>query len=261
MTLACALFTTFFSIPEPENFGTMTLSLKSLFDAFIGNWDYTENPNYIMSFSIIMMLHVFLSNIFLMNYLIAILSTVYTIMREEGEFSYKKKKYQFIEKYSIPLLDKHGYAELVIHPPPFNAFTIFLTPFAVHRKAMKAVGGCFGKVIYWVENFFYIIGFFIYEWILVPFIFLKVFFNIIRLAGILMFLPLLLVWILVGPFLLIFDVLKDTGYFIATLCNYQIKNDQSRAMDEEEFKTDKIIILNEIIDVMRQIMHLFRQKK
>ena len=40
-----------------------------------------------------MMTHVFIANIFLMNYLIAILSAVYNIMIEEGEFSYKKKKY------------------------------------------------------------------------------------------------------------------------------------------------------------------------
>ena len=88
--MVCILFTTLFSIPEPENFGTMTRSLKTLFDAFVGNWEYTENPNYVISFSIIMMLHVFVSNIFLLNFLIAILATVFTIMREEGDFSFKK---------------------------------------------------------------------------------------------------------------------------------------------------------------------------
>ena len=62
-----------------------------------------------MSYSILMMAHVFIANIFLMNYLIAILATVYYIMIEEGEYSYKKKKYQFIEKYSIPLRDPNGY--------------------------------------------------------------------------------------------------------------------------------------------------------
>ena len=46
-----------------------------------------------MSYSILMMAHVFIANIFLMNYLIAILATVYYIMIEEGEYSYKKKKY------------------------------------------------------------------------------------------------------------------------------------------------------------------------
>ena len=57
--------------------------------------------NYEMSFSIAMMIHVFISNIFLLNYLVAILSTVYEIMFEGGEFQYKSMKYRFIEKYSV----------------------------------------------------------------------------------------------------------------------------------------------------------------
>jgi hypothetical protein len=85
---------------------------------------------------------------------------------------------------------------------------------------MRAVSGCFSKVIFWIENLLYIFSFLVYEIFLVPVIFLKVFFNIIRMAGILMFLPLLIVWVIVGPALLIFDVFKDTGYFLATLCNY-----------------------------------------
>ena len=36
MIMVCTLFTTLFSIPEPEAFGTISLSCKSLFDAFIG---------------------------------------------------------------------------------------------------------------------------------------------------------------------------------------------------------------------------------
>jgi hypothetical protein len=48
-------------------------------------------------------IHAFLGNVFLLNYLVAILSTVYELMFEGGEFSYKSNKYQFIEKYSVAL--------------------------------------------------------------------------------------------------------------------------------------------------------------
>ena len=58
-----------------------------------------------MSFTLLMMGNVFVANIFLLNYLIAILSTVYELMIEKGEFSYKQSKYEFIEKYSIAMLD------------------------------------------------------------------------------------------------------------------------------------------------------------
>ena len=76
-----------------------------------------------------MSIHVALANIFLFNFLVAILSTIYDIMKEGGEFAYKSSKYNFIEKYSIALRNEWGYAELVLHPPPFNFFTIILIPF------------------------------------------------------------------------------------------------------------------------------------
>lgn len=42
-----------------------------------------------MSYEILIIFHVFMSNIFLMNYLIAILSTVYSYMHEVGEFEFR----------------------------------------------------------------------------------------------------------------------------------------------------------------------------
>lgn len=56
-----------------------------------------------------MMIHVGLGNIFLLNYLVAILSTVYEIMQDGGEFAYKSNKYNFIEKYSIAFQNEWGY--------------------------------------------------------------------------------------------------------------------------------------------------------
>jgi len=92
-----------------------------------------------MSSSFLTIVHVFLSNVFLLNFLIAILSTVYNMMMDHGEFSYKSNKYEFIEKYSIAMLDTDGYAELVIHPPPINFFTIFIIPFIFSRLTMRKV--------------------------------------------------------------------------------------------------------------------------
>lgn len=69
------------------------MSFRTLFDAFIGAYEYSDNEAYLMSSSILTMVHVFISNIFLFNYLVAILSTVYNIMEDEGEFSFKANKY------------------------------------------------------------------------------------------------------------------------------------------------------------------------
>ena len=135
-----------------------------------------------LSNSIVTDFNAFIMNIFLVNYLVAILSTVYTIMIEEGEFSFKSNTYEFIEKYSIPLLDHWGYAELIIHPPPLNLFTLFLLPCIIKKSLMKKTADLFSKMIFWAENFLYIFGFFLYEMILCPYIYAKVTLNIFILA-------------------------------------------------------------------------------
>lgn len=61
----------------PDKYGSIALSFRSLFDAMIGTYEYADDSNYAMSSSILTIVHLFLSNIFLMNYLVAILSTVY----------------------------------------------------------------------------------------------------------------------------------------------------------------------------------------
>ena len=59
----------------------------------LGAYVYTDDVNYTISNSILTMIHVFLSNIFLLNFLVAILSTVYEVMMDRGEFSFKSNKY------------------------------------------------------------------------------------------------------------------------------------------------------------------------
>ena len=114
LILVTTVFTTLFSNANPDEYGTIGLTLRTLYDAFIGQYDYEVTSNYEISFSILMMIHVFIANIFLLNYLIAILATVYESMFEGGEFQYKSSKYKFIEKYSVPLRNEDNYYELVL---------------------------------------------------------------------------------------------------------------------------------------------------
>ena len=65
-----------------DGYGSISLSIRTLFVAMLGNYSYTTDPSYLTSNSILLMGHVFISNIFLMNYLVAILSTVYDIMKD-----------------------------------------------------------------------------------------------------------------------------------------------------------------------------------
>jgi hypothetical protein len=50
-----------------------------------------------------MLFHMLVSHVFLLNYLIAILATVYENMLEKGDFAYKSNKYMYIERFYIPM--------------------------------------------------------------------------------------------------------------------------------------------------------------
>lgn len=54
---------------------------------------------------------------------------------------------------------------------------------------------------------------------------------------------------------------KDLFYYIKILCDYQEEEQQFKEKEEEDFKQDKIVIFNELIDVMRSIMHIFKKRK
>ena len=72
--------------------------------------------------------------------------------------------------------------------------------------------------------------------------------------------PLLLFWIVVGPVYLVFAVLKDCFYFVKILCDTKEDEALVKEREEEDLKQDKIIIYNEIIDVMRSISVLLSKK-
>jgi len=65
-----------------------------MFDAMQGAYDLDAiEERYHTHHIFLMWLHIYIANIFLLNYLVAILSTVYEEMLETGDFSYKVKKY------------------------------------------------------------------------------------------------------------------------------------------------------------------------
>ena len=182
------------------------------------------------------MVHVFISNVFMLNYLVAILSTVYEIMQDEGEFSYKANKYQFIEKYSVAMLDPNGYSELIIHPPPLNILTMFILPCIIKKSLKKKAADVFSKLIFWTENVFYIASFMAYEVFLCPIIYFKLLVVVVRFSKWKQLLQNFLFFALLGNFILLGYVFKDLFYYIKILCDYQEEEDQFREKEEEDFK-------------------------
>ena len=65
-------------------------------------------------------------------------------------------------------------------------------------------------------------------------------------------------WIIFGFFYLLFyGVTLDMYYFIKILRNYQLDDDLKAQMEEEDESSDKIIIYNEMIYVMKSILYIF----
>lgn len=103
-------------------------------------------------------------------------------MLESGDFGYRCNKYMYIERYMIPMLDSHGYAELVVHPPPINYLAALLIPFTFNNTSMETFSIYYSRMIFWLENIYYIIEKFISLLFLVPFIFARTIFNVVRVA-------------------------------------------------------------------------------
>jgi hypothetical protein len=72
--------------------------------------------------------------------------------------------------------------------------------------------------------------------------------------------PLLLFWVVAGPFILLYSLSKDLFFYIKILCDYQDEEDQFKEKEEEDFKQDKIVIYNEVMDVMHSILHIYKRK-
>ena len=262
MAMVSTMFTMLFNSVNKDKYQFLTLSLRSLFDAMLtNNYAYETNPDYQLSFSILLMIHIFIANIFLLNYLIAILATVYEIMQEHGQFSYKQNKYEFIEKYSIAMSNDFGYQELVIHPPPLNFFGFFILPCAVKKECMKSAGHVYATIIFWFENGFYFLFLFFYELVLLPFIYLRVIYNVIRMASACMLIPYVLLWFFVGPFYLLVRLFIDLFYLGRIFCDTQHEEDAQKQKEEEDYKYDKIMIYNEVITVMNSIKTIKEKTK
>lgn len=64
---------------------------------------FGDDSPYKLENDLLMIFHILISNVFLLNYLVAILATVYENMLEKGDFAYKSNKYMYIERFYIPM--------------------------------------------------------------------------------------------------------------------------------------------------------------
>ena len=80
----------------------------------------------------------------------------------------------------------------------------------------------FSKMIFWLENLvFYIPKMFVYELLLIPFIYLRLIYNILRVEdNRLNALLLVLIWVFIGVFYLLYYLVIDMSFYFKILYDY-----------------------------------------
>lgn len=75
-----------------------------------------------------------------------------------------------------------------------------------------------------------------------------------------MIIPHTLLWIFIGPIIVFFVMLGlDLFTLLRILCTYREEASREKEKEEDDFKQDKIVIYNEIIDVMRTMLYLYKK--
>ena len=130
----------------------MIYSVRTLWDAMLGTYAYSIKDEYMTMHTAFMCVHIFFSNVFMLNYLVAILCTTYGEMMEQGDFAFKCYKYKYIEKYNIAFQDQWGYKELIVYPPPLNVMVLPLLGSVLDKNVMQNTGNLICMMNFWIEN-------------------------------------------------------------------------------------------------------------
>ena len=203
-------------------------------------------------------LHLFLSKILLINYIIALLMTVYNSMLEKGDFAYKSNRYEYIERYQLALRDGWGYSELVTTPAPLNIFMVFIIPWVFNRPSFKKAADIVGKIFFWFENIAYILCLILYCYSLIPIIFVKFIINIYKNLPFQKFICYLIIWIIFGLLYLLILTFVDLFNFFRILSDYRDDASHEEKKKFEELQ-DKSVLYNEVLEVVRTMYTIIRQ--
>ena len=105
-------------------YGGFKDSLITLFDGVEASYSYSGfGAKWELPHMVLLILHVYMGNIVMLNYLIAILSQSYSEMLEAGTFLYKVNLYMYCERYMVAM-ETPAYAELVKHPAPVTILNV-----------------------------------------------------------------------------------------------------------------------------------------
>jgi Ion transport protein len=218
-----SIFATLYQDNYPDKYGGLAKTVTTLFNGVVAQYWYDdiEMKGRVISHSMLTIFHVFFTNIILMNYLIAILSSTYSKMKQSGIFSFKVNLYQYCERFFIAFKDR-DYGELVMHPPPLSFISGILLLFVWSRPLIGKVSKMISLMMFWFENIFYVLFFFIFEILISPLAYMKVWYNLMLMlrttgTGTISFFKSLIycmIWAFLGPILMTYIISMDIIMFL-----------------------------------------------
>ena len=174
-----------------------------------------------------------MGNVFLLNYLIAILSTTYETLLTSGIFMYKVNLFQYCERYITAFEDK-SYGEIILHPPPISYFSTLMLPFLISKRAMVYISRFFSYMMHWIENIVFILGFFWFEFFIAPLAYVKIWVNLcFGTRGKIYLLINCIQWFFFGIPVMFYLHLRDIYYLIRILCKHQETKEVDQEYEEE----------------------------
>ena len=176
LCIMASVFTTLYQDYNSDKYGSLAVSFRSLFDTAMAVYDYNNMGTRELSHSILLVFVAFMSNILLLNFVIAILSTTYENMKESGIFKYRTNLFRYCDRYLISF--GSPLCELILQPAPLCYLSVPLVIFIWWEKAMKKAGKYFSYIMYWLENVTFFIWFALIELALVPVMYIKAFYHI-----------------------------------------------------------------------------------
>jgi hypothetical protein len=253
LIIMSSVFTTLYQDYNEDKYGNLSTSFRTLFDTALAVYDYEGMGSRDLSHSILLIFVAFLTNVLLLNFIIAILSTTYENMKESGIFKYKSNLFKYWEKYLIAM--KSDYKELVLQPAPLAYFWLVLIPFTPSIKLIKSAGKKFSYGMYWLENVLFIMIFILFELLISPLMYVKTFYNIWFIPqSMLTRIFVYIAWFFGGYIFVFFLILYDTKIFINILKTYEGHQTLSEE-DKNLKKIDKKKIYNQLRSVMVTLYH------
>ena len=172
-----------------------------------------------------------------MNYLVALLSSIYDSMQLEGEHKQLQMRYTFYTKYLRLFAEGIHYendnihhidnlkADSAMHPPPLNLiallFDLITGPFLWKKDITKKYKfSIFLSIsMFWCENIFFIALFFCFHLAIIPVVYCKVFFSfVMKINKKKKVIGFVIIWLFFGFFILIGIAFYDTYNFFRIFC-------------------------------------------